>query len=198
MRFGNISAFVMAMAATGAASEDLAEDVESLCASGAARGSSYAGADLANYIVGEWAAIMDGTGFTRGKNEQPVAIKYDIASQGFLIQPPGSPTIKLNPIASMPGDAGMSVADIRDGMVRYTVSGVENGTPFQREVEASSLDLMTVAGCTFEDTASFWWKNSIPDGRSSGGMVMFVSGDLALGFIQNSAGGSRSLVMLRP
>lgn len=198
MRIEAVWAFVAAMTATEAVAENLADDVDSLCASGAARGSSYAGADLAPYIVGEWAAIMDGTGFTRGTNEAPVAIKYDKASQGFRIQPPGAPTINLNPIASMPNDAGLSVADIRDGVVRYTVSGVEDGATFTREVEASGLDLMTVAGCTFDDTASFWWEVRSPDGNFSNGMVMFVSSDLGLGFMQNSAIGSRSLVMLRP
>jgi len=200
MRFGTISACVtvFVMAATGAKAQDLAEDVDSLCASGAARGSSYAGAELAPYIVGEWAAIMDGTGFTRGTNEAPVAIQYDKASQGFRIQQPGAPTINLKPIASMPDDAGLSVADIRDGVVRYTVNGVEDGASFTRDVEASGLDLMTVAGCTFDDTASFWWEVRSPGGNFANGMVMFVSSDLALGFMQNSAGGSRSLVMLRP
>lgn len=186
------------VAATGAAAQDLAQDEGGLCASGVARGNSYNGAALAPFIAGEWVAVMDGTGFTLGTNETPVAVFYDTVSQGFYIQPPGGPRVELNPIASLPNDAGLSEADIREGSVRYTVRGVEDGATFEREVEASSLDLMTVAGCTFIDTASFWWEIVMPGGQFSNGMVMFVSGDLALGFIQNSAGGSRSLVMLRP
>lgn len=173
-------------------------DADSLCGSGAAAGNSYDGATLAPFIQGEWVSVADGTGFTLGTNTDPVAVLYDPVSQGFFVQAAGMPRLSLNPIASLPSDAGLSVADIQDGTVNYSVTGVEDGATFQRDVEASSLDLMTVAGCTFNDTASFWWELRQPNGRFANGLVMFVSGELAMGFMQNSGGGSRSMVMLRP
>lgn len=196
LRLGLLAGAVLA--ASGAMAQDAGDDADSLCASGAARGNAYDGAALAPFITGEWASIDDGTGFTRGTNENPFAIFYDPVSQGFYVQPPGAPRLALNPIASLPDDAGLSASEIRDGVVRYSVSGVENGESFRRDVEASALDLLTVAGCTYEDAASFWWEVRLPDGRFSNGMIMFVSDELALGYMQNSAGGSRSQVMLRP
>lgn len=189
----------LAGALIGAASaQDSTVEEDSLCRSGAASGNAYDGAALAPLIAGEWVSVANGTGFTLGTNTDSVAISYDPVSQGFFVQSPDMPRLALNPIASLPADAGLSVSEIMDGTVSYTVRGVENGASFEREVEATSLDLMTVAGCTFGDTASFWWEVRLPEGRFANGMIMFVSGELGLGFMQNSAGGSRSVVMLRP
>jgi len=181
------AAWGVAALAQGATSESGLQS--EICASGSATGNSYNGAALAPFITGTWRQIADGTNVTTGRNIDEIEISYDRISQGFFMAGNGA-RVALNPVNSIPGNSGLQRGQITSGSMTYTS---ETGETLTVELN----DYMLLLECEFDQTASFWWEIRAPGGRWANGIISIVSPDVGMGYIQNSGGGSRRVLLVR-
>lgn len=138
-------------------------------------GASQSEAEMADYLAGVWRMSANGTGFTLGTNVMPVTLSHDTASGTLTMGGGGGPTVVLKPLSEINAPFDMSPQALSPNKL-------------------SATEIEVLNGCA-NPARYFWQLNS---GRNkSWGALMFLQGNIATGFMANSAGGSRSVVMTR-
>ncbi len=144
--------------------------VLSPCWDGIEGGASQTEAEMAQYLAGTWTMSAAGTGFTRGTNIMTGTLSADPASGALLME--GRP---LTPLGAANAPFDMSAAALSPGGLNET-------------------ELEVLNGCA--NPARYFWQFG-SGSQKSWGALMFLERDLAVGFMANSAGGSRKVLLTR-
>lgn len=171
-RFLCAAVFAICTATSSTAQQTI---VLSPCWDGIEGGASQSEAEMAAYLAGSWTMSANGTGFTLGTNVIPVALSHDAATGTLVMGGGGGPSVTLTPLRADNAPFDMSSKALSPGGLTET-------------------DLEVLNGCA--NPARYFWQMGSGN-RKSWGALMFVQKDIATGFMANSAGGSRSIVMTR-
>ncbi|MGH1575667.1 hypothetical protein [Planktotalea sp.] len=144
--------------------------VLSPCWDGIDKGASQTEAEMAKYLSGTWTMSAAGTGFTKGTNIMTGTLSADPASGALLMEGRA-----LTPLDAANAPFDMSAAALSPNGLNET-------------------ELEVLNGCA--NPARYFWEFG-SGSRKSWGALMFVEGDLAVGFMANSAGGSRKILLTR-
>ncbi|RFU11818.1 hypothetical protein DZD18_14730 [Rhodobacteraceae bacterium W635] len=139
--------------------------------------------EMAEFLAGTWQMSAAGTGFTTGTNIMAVTLRADPGS-GRLMMEGGGVSAPLHPVG-LARDIGADAPASPDFDI-----AVETMTPGA----LSADDIALATGC--ERPLRYWWSFG-SGARSSWGALMFVGDGMASGYMANSAGGSRSVMMTR-
>ena len=164
------AALLGAFALPAAAQETL---ILSICQDGLNGSASQTSEDLGRFLEGNWAMSAVGTGFTTGTNIMTVSLRYDEGQQALMMEGQGV-SVALNPAID---DAGFDMS-----VEALTPAGLSN----------DELEVLTGCG----KPTRYWWEFGSGNQRSWGAL-MFFENDAAVGFMANSAGGSRSVGLTR-
>ena len=176
-----LSLFVTSAVPTLTMAQDGLSDV---CEAETRNGNGWDNAALRPMIEGSWEMSATGTGRTQGTWVETVQIRYDLASRAFV-----AAGLRLKPLASLPADSPLRRVNIMDTVIDVTKNKDGPGN--------TVADVALLQGCT--DTTQlpiYWWSRGSGD-RKSWGMIMFMSSEIAVGYMSNSAFGSRTTVMVR-
>jgi len=140
-------------------------------------------AEMAGFLEGAWQMSAAGTGFTTGTNLMTVMLRADPGSGRLMMEGQGM-SVPLHPV----------------GLARDVGAGAPAQPEFDIAVESltpdglSRDDITVLTGC--ERPLRYWWSMG-SGARSSWGALMFVGDGMASGYMANSAGGSRNVMMTR-
>lgn len=152
----------------------------SVCQDGLEGGASQTHEEMGQFLSGTWQMSATGTGFTLGTNVMSVSLRWDATTETLRMEGGGGPSVTLNP-------------------VRYNMNP-EGDAPFDMSAETMTPtglnedELAVITGCT--NPPRYYWELGAGNQQAWGGL-MFVDNDIATGFMANSAGGSRTVVMTR-
>jgi hypothetical protein len=152
--------------------------VLSVCQDGPG-GSPHTAEDLGRTLEGTWSMTARGTGFTTGTNAMPVALRWD-ATSGQLRMEGGGQGVALTIVTDGADGTGNAPFDM----------GVETLT--SGNLTADEAEVLT--GCA--TPLRYFWEMGSGAQRSWGGL-MFYDTDAAVGFMANSAGGTRAVALSR-
>lgn len=150
----------------------------SVCQDGP-NGASTTEEELGRFLEGTWSMTAPGTGFTTGTNVGQVALRWDAASGRLRMEEDGA-GVDLTILRT--ADSGTSNAPFDMAIETLTPTGLT-----QDEIEV-------LTGCA-APLRYFWEIGS--GSRRSWGALMFYDTDAATGFMANSAGGTRAVVLAR-
>ena len=167
------AALVLCCLASPALSQQMV--VLSPCWDGIEGGASQTEAEMAAYLEGTWRMSANGTGFTLGTNVMPVSLSHNNSTGQLNMGGGGGPTVVLHPLRSDNAPFDMSTEALSPGKL-------------------SKNEIEVLNGCA--NPARYFWQMG-KGTQKSWGALMFLEGDIATGFMANSAGGSRSVVMTR-
>lgn len=142
-------------------------------------GASQTEEELGLFLQGTWAMTAAGTGFTTGTNAMPLTLRWDAAAGQLRMEG---------------GGQGTPLTILRTGG-----DGTTNA-PFDMSAEAltpgglSQLEIEVLTGCA--TPLRYFWEMGSGAHRSWGGL-MFHDADAAVGFMANSAGGTRTVSLAR-
>jgi hypothetical protein len=142
-------------------------------------GSPHTAEDLGRFPEGTWSMTARSTGFTTGTNAMSVTLRRDAAS-GHLRMEGGGQCVPLTILTSGTGDI--------------------SNAPFHRAVDALASGALTtdeaevLTGCA--TPLRYFWEMGSGAQRSWGGL-MFYGPNAAVGFMANSAGGTRAVTLSR-
>jgi len=124
-----------------------------------------------------------GTGFTTGTNMMAVTLRFDDATNSLRMEG-GGQSVPLVPmgLARNLGEDPAPDPDFDASVEQLTPDGL------------TATDLDVLNGCP--SPMRYWWTLQA-GGQTSYGALMFVERGLATGFMANSAGGSRSVLLTR-
>lgn len=142
-------------------------------------------ADMGAYLEGTWQMSAAGTGFTKGTNIMSVTLRYD-AGKGALMMEGQGVSVPLIPIglARNLGEAPAETPDFDASVEAMNPEGFS----------AEEIDLVMGGDCA--RPMRYWWTFG-QGGNQSWGGLMFIEGQTASGFMANSAGGSRNVMLTR-
>lgn len=166
-------AFAIACLATPALAQETL--ILSPCWDGIEGGASQTEAEMAKYLAGTWRMSANGTGYTLGTNVMPVTLSHNKTTGQLKMGGGGAPSVVLHPLTATNAPFDMSSKAL-------SPSGLT-----ESEIEVLN-------GCA--NPARYFWQMG-KGNRKSWGALMFLEGDIATGFMANSGGGSRSVVMSR-
>ncbi len=145
--------------------------------------STVTAAEMGKYLEGTWQMSAPGTGFTTGTNTGAVTLRFDAVS-GFLKMEADGTSVPLNPIDlawNLDGPAP-EAPDFDMDITGLSAAGLT----------AQEIELLTDCARPMR----YWWTMGSGSRKSWGGL-MFVEHGLGSGFMANSAGGSRSVMLSR-
>lgn len=160
------------------------DGLSDVCEAETRNGNGWDNAALRPMIEGPWTMSATGTNYTQGTNVDSVNVRYDVASRGFVME-----NLKLKPLASLPSDSPLRKVNILDTLIDVTVN--ENGGGI------SVADVALLQGCADTTQLPIYWWSQTGGGGSAWGMMLFMSSEMAVGHMMNSAGGSRTTVLVR-
>ncbi|MGI3166237.1 hypothetical protein [Pseudooceanicola sp. 200-1SW] len=147
----------------------------SVCQDGAAIPSAQMEASLAELLAGPWSMSATGTGLTLGTNVMAVTLRAAASGQ-LVMEGGGGPSVPLILVTGA-GDPPVDVS-----AEATTPSGL------------SETDVQILTACD-RPTRYFWQVGS--GNRRSWGALMFYDQNAATGYMANSAGGSRRVLLQR-
>lgn len=143
-------------------------------------GAPHSHEDMGLFLQDSWRMSANGTGFTLGTNIMAVNLRWDAPSQTLRLEGGGEPSITLVPVQAMADE--------------------DSAAPFDMSTEAltptglSPAEVEVLTAC--RTPARYFWQFGSGSRKSWGGL-MFLGKSLAVGFMANSAGGTRQVVMTR-
>ncbi|MCJ7872516.1 hypothetical protein [Phaeobacter sp. J2-8] len=152
----------------------------SLCQAGLGAGTET---ELAEFLAGPWQMTAPGTGFTTGTNQMVVDLAVDPATGGLRMGG-GGMSVPLVPLNAALEAGNM---DWPEPPIDMSVAALTPGGLTQQDVEV-------LTGCA--DPLRYWWQFGKGD-RRSWGALMFFGNDDAVGYMANSAGGTRQVQLHR-
>lgn len=176
-----LSIFVVSTVPTVGLAQDGLSDV---CEAETRNGNGWDNAALRPMIEGSWEMAATGTGYTQGTNVETVQIRYDVASRAFV-----AAGLRLKPLASLPADSPLRRVNIMDTVVDVTKNEDGPGN--------TVADVALLQGCADTTQLPIYWWSRTGGGGQAWGMILFMSSEMAVGYMSNSAGGSRTTVMVR-
>lgn len=176
MKISLLAACMLALVPTTLSAQETL--VLSVCQDGPG-GSPHTAEDLGRFLEGSWAMTAPGTGFTTGTNAMIVSLRWDAAS-GQLRMEGGGQGVPLTILQTNEGQSTNAPFDM----------SAETLTP--GGLSADEVEVLT--GCT-APLRYFWEMGS--GGQRSWGGLMFYDTDAAVGFMANSAGGTRAVSLSR-
>lgn len=153
--------------------------VLSVCQDGLEGGASQTHEDMGRFLSGNWRLSANGTGLTLGVNVMNVTLTWDETSETLMLSGQGM-TAPLHPISYNLSEEGDAPFDMSTEAL--TPTGMEDG------------DVENLNGCA--NAPRYYWQISSGTEKSWGGF-MFYENDRATGFMANSAGGTRTVNMVR-
>ncbi|MCA1335152.1 hypothetical protein [Pseudooceanicola marinus] len=147
----------------------------SVCQDGPAISADDMEAGLAQLLAGSWSMSATGTGLTLGTNVMGVTLRADAGGQLYM-EGGGGPSVALHLVTG----AGEAPVDVSTEAM--TPSGL------------TERDVQVLTACT-TPTRYFWQFGS--GTRRSWGALLFYGKDAATGYMANSAGGTRNVLLQR-